>query len=147
MEEQEKKDIDSSIYKKFINSVKIDTISLVEMNLKEVRSFSSTENVSVELNYSSGEFETFKNELICYPKCSVKGINEQKENNKVVFEIISKFKIVYLVEELEQYDNKYLQAFSEMNVPVNVWPYFRELFSSMTTRMGYSALVIEPFTS
>ncbi|WP_028977522.1 hypothetical protein [Sporolactobacillus terrae] len=37
------------------------------------------------------------------------------------------------------------QTFAENNVPVNVWPYARELFSSLSTRMGLSSLVIPVF--
>ena len=37
------------------------------------------------------------------------------------------------------------QQFLSRNVPVNVWPYARELISTMATRLGYPALLIPPY--
>jgi len=39
----------------------------------------------------------------------------------------------------------YIKVFIGVNAQNHVWPYGRELISSITTRMGYAALIIEPY--
>ena len=46
--------------------------------------------------------------------------------------------------ELDKFDEAYIKFFAQRNVTVNIWPYARELISSLTTRMGYPTLIIEP---
>ena len=64
--------------------------------------------------------------------------------------------IVFLidVEILAEYDasemdkpltEEILLRFLQHNVPVNVWPYAREIIHTGTTRMGYPPLVIKPY--
>ena len=69
------------------------------------------------------------------------------EKNKPIFDI----KFIYLIEytlkekDLSEVENIIISKFTEKNTPVNIWPYARELISSVTTRMGYPAFIIKPF--
>lgn len=38
-----------------------------------------------------------------------------------------------------------LKAFVDKNVPVNAWPYFREMIASLTTRMGLPPLIVPTY--
>lgn len=66
-----------------------------------------------------------------------------------VFSIVVVYSLQYSLGELAVPSSDDLvllaQEFSKINGPVHVWPYVRELVSSMTVRMGFPALVIPSY--
>lgn len=78
---------------------------------------------------------------------------ESISQEKILFKITSKFNLIYQLDitkldeenkgdiKLDNF-NEELEKFSERNVPINVWPYARELVSNLTTRMGFPPLVL-----
>jgi hypothetical protein len=46
----------------------------------------------------------------------------------------------------QELPEEFLKIFSERNVPLNTWPYFRELVQSMTQRMNIPPLVLPLLT-
>lgn len=72
--------------------------------------------------------------------------NEDSDNNGPhLFEIEIIFIINYTNRSCIMLPDKDLERFLNTNVPLNVWPYARELISSITTRMGYPPLLIVPY--
>ncbi len=64
-----------------------------------------------------------------------------------LFSIKFDYCIAYSVESLSTFSNEYIEFFIYKNVPINIWPYARELVSSITTRMGFSPLILKPHKS
>lgn len=67
--------------------------------------------------------------------------HEEKDEKSTVFEIHTTFELLYSIDGTEV-SEEVIERFIDVNVPVNVWPYGRELISSLTTRMGFPALII-----
>ncbi|OJE00590.1 hypothetical protein A9485_23810 [Bacillus cereus] len=44
-------------------------------------------------------------------------------------------------------DEELMNLFVERNVPINVWPYAREIISNVTMKMGFPPLMIPPYKS
>lgn len=76
---------------------------------------------------------------------------EDAGEKNILFSIECEIDLKYMItlEESEKQDmsefKNELQMFAKKNVPVNVWPYARELFSSLSSRMGFSSLIIPVF--
>src|SRR5699024_6082241 len=62
-------------------------------------------------------------------------------NIEFILESTYKINIPEMNHTLEDYEDE-LVSFSERNVPINTWPYAREIISSITTRMGFPPLFI-----
>jgi len=62
-------------------------------------------------------------------------------NDEELFSIHFSLLVKYDLPSDADFAPQYLEFFAENNVPANVWPYARELVSSMTSRMG-----LPPFT-
>lgn len=60
-------------------------------------------------------------------------------------ELKFELRAVYEFDSIEDYEDEYILKFIELNVPVNIWPYAREIISSITTRVGYPALILPPY--
>lgn len=67
------------------------------------------------------------------------------ENRIELFNIEICYILEYSLSEKIDLSDPIKERFANKNVPVNCWPYARELISSLTTRMGYPALVIKAF--
>ncbi|TYP52398.1 protein-export chaperone SecB [Thermosediminibacter litoriperuensis] len=63
-----------------------------------------------------------------------------EESNEELIKINASFLLFYSLKE--KCDDDILEEFIKRNVPLNAWPYGRELISSMTSRMGLPALNI-----
>ncbi|TYB36684.1 MAG: hypothetical protein FXF49_00540 [Flexistipes sinusarabici] len=63
-----------------------------------------------------------------------------KFGNKIMLNINAVYDVTYLLET--EASEEYLKYFGERNVPINVWPFFRELCYSITSRMGIPPLTL-----
>lgn len=68
--------------------------------------------------------------------------HHQKEQMVVVD---ATFMLIYHSASETKFDDEIKEVFLKNNPPLNVWPYAREVISSMTTRMGLPPLIIEPY--
>lgn len=134
-------------YSKMINSVIIKDIIIKNMELKDVQ-FPERDNCGfkVNLNYSCKDFRLYGeneyNDIIeFYPKFKLNIVCEDKETVNLKFEL----RATYQIDNINDYEDEYIIKFMENNLPVNIWPYAREIISSMTTRIGYPSLMIEPY--
>lgn len=54
------------------------------------------------------------------------------------------YRVEYQFDHIELFAQDMIELFVRSNVAINIWPFARELISSLTTRMGYPALLVEP---
>lgn len=143
MEKIEK--LDKSIYDKFIRGVQIESINLIDLSIKSLSyDVDEKEELLVDLEFQNEKFKSNETNLTVSPRFILK-VSKMKDGNKItVFEIEFEYKLEYRVADCGKTPESYLELFVKRNVPINIWPYARELISSMTTRMGYPALIIEP---
>lgn len=65
--------------------------------------------------------------------------------NQACFQIRAIFELSYQIPVGLEYSEEEMREFVAGNVAFNAWPFFRELFQSMTTRMGMSAITLPLF--
>ncbi len=64
-------------------------------------------------------------------------------DENIIAVVDAEFAVVYaLVEGREEPSDDALNEFAALNVPFNVWPYWRELLQSTSMRMGLSPIVL-----
>jgi len=128
--------------KKYNNLVK--NIDLLDIKLRSVNCKNDDaifdDKVFQKLNIKvNGNVETVSKSdgTINYKK---KFSLKAKFGNKIILNINAVYDVIYLL-EIEA-SEEYLKYFGERNVPINVWPFFRELCYSITSRMGIPPLTL-----
>lgn len=125
-----------------VEDVEIVTIVLKSMELNNVTFPKDKDGkYDVKMDYMCEEFKKISEIVEFYPKFNLR-IEYQDES---LVELKFELRAVYKFESIEEYEDKYILKFIERNIPVNIWPYAREIISSITTRIGYPALVISPY--
>lgn len=125
----------------------IKTIQLQELNIKELTMNSHVNVENVEgINARVGvgvEIEDFnESNLEAVVIFDIEALDKDNENQKV-FEIGFVYLMKYSIDELdltkyqEDEKEKTLEIFVRENIPINIWPFARELVAEMTRRMGF----------
>ncbi|MGB4439791.1 MAG: protein-export chaperone SecB [Sedimentibacter sp.] len=130
-------------YNKFVNSVKINLINLKQLSVERVNYDAVNSKLSVKLSFNTDTYKSELGLLRVYPKFIIEVVDI---NDVTAFSINFEYSIEYSFNGIENIENDYIEAFVKRNVPINIWPYARELVSSLTTRMGFPALIMAPFT-
>lgn len=130
-------ELDSNKYQELIRSIDIKNINLKKL---EVDCPSVSHHQNIEISASQERF-TFNREgelLTVLAEFNVKGFTEIQN----VFSINFTLELNYLLDSQLEFENQYFELFTQNNVPVNVWPFARELVSNLTTRMGFPPLIL-----
>lgn len=140
--------IDKNVYAELIESIKIKNICLNKLELGNVNHDINSKELYVNVDFNNDKYNIKESGLQIYPNFCVTVISddEDKSKSEKAFELKIEFLIEYLLDDVSKYDREYINVFLTRNVPVNIWPYAREIISSLTTRMGFPALLIEPYT-
>lgn len=129
---------DKEAYSKFIQTVELQDIILDNLTAKRV-----SEPMGNQLSFNlSPNFTLAERTADRLMAIAEFGVKVEDGNNREVFSINAKFLLRYTYSKEVEVTEDIEERFLKTNVPVNVWPYGRELISSMTTRMGYPTLVI-----
>ncbi|EJA6562025.1 TPA: protein-export chaperone SecB [Clostridioides difficile] len=134
--------IDKSKYGKLVKDVKLVTVLLKSIELIDV-TFPEGEGIKydVKMDYGCEEFKKISEIVEFYPKFNLRVEYQDESLVELKFEL----RAVYEFDSIEDYEDEYILKFIELNVPVNIWPYAREIISSITTRVGYPALILPPY--
>jgi preprotein translocase subunit SecB len=136
MEENNRKDI----YRELINSIEIKKINLLELNMKRFWD-QPNERLDVQVHPSFDLISFNRNTIETQAKISIKTILEESE--EVFFSIDAVYQVIYEIEEeIENVNEEIIELFVNQNLPINIWPYIRELVSTNTTKMGLPPLVL-----
>lgn len=150
-------------YNNLVKSLKsINKITLDRLELHKVSS-DIPEHIQVHFNFSMKRKELNDNNLI------VNGIfhliahdssievtndtfgeivNDLKSGNHHNMEIIFNMSVEYEFKNPEYLSGDLLEFFIKRNCPIHIWPYVRELVSSLTIRMGFNTpLILQPLLS
>lgn len=136
---------DSLTYQEFVSKVEIKDIRIkkLEMNSFLTRKEVKEKNIDINLNIDFN-FNQFINASTFEAITAVSVIAEIP--NQKVFSIKMELLVEYEYDEIKQTVSKeIIDNFINSNVPVNVWPYIREIIHNATIRMGYAPLIIKPF--
>ncbi|WP_373844434.1 protein-export chaperone SecB [Clostridium sp.] len=138
--------IDKNIYSNLIEGLKIQNIYLNDLKLDNVNREIKGNSLSVKLDCEFDKNRNIKGEILeVFPSFSVQ-VFSSEDISQAAFHIDTQFYIKYEIKNLANFEEMYIDTFINQNIPLNIWPYIRELISSLSTRIGFPALVIEPFT-
>ncbi|MFD1067614.1 protein-export chaperone SecB [Oceanobacillus locisalsi] len=156
---------DQNQYKKLIEAIELNEIELLSLNCNQNKDFphEKRENLSLALknNIVTTAIEGMELHVqiefgvIAYDEKNTEtsANSEDKENiheENILFRIDFSLMLNYVfdlenVEDIAFVFDKEIDTFVNNNVPINAWPYARETISSITTRMGFPALIIPTY--
>lgn len=138
--------LSQEIYRELVKGININSINLHNMNVTTVNSkLKESKFIDIDENFGVTKYNICGDKLEVYINFNIKAY-EKGNKDEIGFIIDFTYCIEYEKSDLAQFDEEYIKFFTQRNVPVNIWPYARELISSLTTRMGYPTLIIEPLT-
>lgn len=130
-------------YRELIKLVDFRDIYLMGLNLDRI-----DEEVKGILTYDlAPEFKLIRKtrkELIASAGFSLTGVRKTGKKTQEILNLNARFELSYVLSQEYDITDEIADRFINNNVPVNSWPYFRELISTMTTKIGYPTLVIGP---
>lgn len=120
----------------------VQSANLIEISLK-----SSNNNCSVppkavipkniSLNYDRTNHYILSEDeglLVCFCGMAVVATDDSKEDGSI-FELSATFSLIYSINQTG-FSKEAFSAFTEKNAFYNAYPYFREFFQNMSSRMG-----------
>lgn len=142
-EPKEEQLLDPQIYKCLVQNLReIKAINLKSLTISNVN-HNLEGNLAVDLSYNYSDHIIKDDSFSVCTKFFIKAYCKEEQNN-IAFQIEFELSIIYLIKDIKEFDRKYIDLYKKINMPLHVWPYARELVSSLTTRMGFAPLVIEP---
>lgn len=144
-------------YKNLIRAIELVNIELQELNCYKNNNLASDKRSNLEVGIKNDIVEQFYEELefkvhilfdvFVYHADNLEEQADKIDDNDVLFNIKFTLESTYNFDlsEIEDSLNSYedeLDKFAKRNVPINTWPYAREIISSITTRMGFPPLII-----
>ena len=114
-------------------------IVLLSANIKSNRD-NFAKSLKVDINLSSSSFQKHDNNVDIDIKCRLVVFEEKKSQYAVLLESFYRMSII----AGEGFDEDFFEIYKEINLPVNIWPYFREFVANTTYRMNMPSVTL-PF--
>lgn len=140
-------------YTELINNIDLKAIDLLELNCiqypKTSKSYgenksNNVDEINVSANSNFSGYDIKNNDLVCFPTFTLQSKNGEDD----IFSIKIKYSVIYELNlDLNSVEDSVIEKFLEKNLPINIWPYMRELVSSLTVKMGYPSLVLPVYKS
>lgn len=138
--------LDPKVYRELVDGININEINIDRLNISKVnKELKYNKKIDIKKQFKIESYKINNNILEVYPYFRITGILEENQE-EVAFDIEFTYCVEYEKSGLDKFEEQYIKFFTRRNVPINIWPYARELISSLTMRIGYQALIIEPYT-
>lgn len=128
---------DHDAYAAFIEGVELQHIWLIGADIQNLAGPERPEQLRVKITDHDPEKQTFEDHFVVRAPFRVRF--EGAESN-LLAEITATFGLEY--RSTTEPTESIWAIFAAHNVPLNVWPFFREFVSSTTGRMGWSNLTL-----
>jgi len=129
-------------YGEFIGGIEVKEIVLLKLDVERRIEFAAAGKLDVAL---STDFHLIDQDGHTFRARADFDLFVTDSADEVVLTIKASFMIIYESSNEYTLSGEEEKFFVTRNVPLNVWPFARELISSMTTRLGYPALLISPY--
>ena len=128
------------IYSAFIKDTTLEDIRLISVDSAFGREPGEGKSYNINLK-AKFPFKKDESDLFVFPSYNVYfEDDEPKDAGIIKFKCV--FSLHYKVKNILDYQDDIIKAFADNNAKFNSWSYFRELFSSVTMRMGIGPLVV-----
>ncbi len=128
-------------YRRFLQQIELSSVSLARLDVKAVVESPAPNKTALEMKQSVTQ-EIKEKEAVLKAKFSLDFLDSADKSSK------GRIRAFYNVcfrprDTFEDWkDKKLWHTFSDINLPLIVWPYFRELVHSTMNRMGWPPLVL-----
>ncbi len=123
-------------YRRILKGIELQNILLSEIKASVKHEFFS-ESMKINIKDDS-EYEFNEDRFIVTNKYILTSkSNKQKKN---ALKIEATFRIIF--ESEYEINDDFFEIYKEISLPLNIWPYFRELVSSITARMNIPPLTL-----
>ncbi len=127
-------------YRKILRTIQLKEIVLLSANIKSNRD-KFAKSLKVNVNMSPTSFQRHDEENVDIDiKCRLVAFEEKKSQYAVSLESFYRMSII----AGKGFDEEFFEIYKEVNLPVNIWPYFREFVANTTYRMNMPPITL-PF--
>lgn len=131
---------DNKIYADLVNNIEINDITLKRLNVDTNEEAEHSGQLGVSIGHEIDTYERDSEVLRAVSSFNIGTYFEETGDN--LFSIKVDFVIEYNVNLKKDFEEEYYEKFIQNNVPINIWPYAREIVSSLTNKMGYPPLYL-----
>ncbi|MBD3386510.1 hypothetical protein GF407_16520 [candidate division KSB1 bacterium] len=120
-------------YRKIINELELDGIAMIKLN-----SYIKYENLSPKMNISIKDTASYQNSDNGFVVENKYTLTSKNKDNIIGIKIEAIYLITF--KSINEIDDDFFNVYKSISLPLNVWPFFRELVNSMTSRMSIRPL-------
>lgn len=129
---------DPEKYKEFIKAVELRNIKLMELSTRIVEKRPTSDDALKVSIKTTDEYKIFNDILIFYVNYTL----AMKQSKEIILRIKAKYNITYKLLKKIEIDGEAIDFFGKINLPLNVWPFFRELCNDITAKMRIPPMVL-----
>ena len=118
----------------------LDDIELQSLYLKKLDSFISHDQISEGMSIVIKDNSTFSNTDEGFNVESRYTLNAKNQQKKIVIKIDCIYGIIF--KSSKNITDSFFEIYKDMSLPLNVWPFFREMVNSITSRMNIPPLTL-----
>lgn len=122
-------------YRKILTGIDLKNILLSDLKAS-IKHELLTDGLKIGIK-EDAQYSYEDEELIIKSKYALTAKNNDK---KIVIKIESVFIVVF--ESTSSINDEFFEIYKEISLPLNVWPFFRELVNSITSRMNIPPLTL-----
>jgi preprotein translocase subunit SecB len=128
-------------YIQFIKQLKFSSIYVENIKAKRIPHIEFVEGAYTDFKIIKKGYEKISGNL-WKVNTTLQFSAHTNKPRKNIIDITAKFIAIY--ESKIEFDDEIFDVFSSTNLMLNLWPYYRELFQSMTLRMGLPPYILPP---
>ena len=135
---REKEKIDPKLYSKILKGIEFKKIYLTELK-SEINHDLLQDNIKINIEYEA-EYKNFDTGFNVIVKYHIDAVNKNDET-------AIHFDIIYNLEfnSESEISEGFFEIYKDLSLPLNVWPFVRELVNSVTSRMYIPPLTLPLF--
>lgn len=130
----------SVAYRRLVESVELDELALLVFEHHREAEAHPPFKVSSEFTTSLEDCPDGK--ITALANFHLKAVSDATNSEEMLMKMVWQLIYSFSCGEDLEVDIELKQKFVERNVPVNVWPYIREIVATMTAKMGFPPLVL-----
>ncbi len=118
----------------------LDDIELQSLYLKKLDSYILHDQIGEGMSVVIKDNSTYSNTDEGFIAESRYTLNAKNQQKKIVLKIDCVYAIIF--ESSKNITDPFFEIYKDMSLPLNVWPFFREMVNSITSRMNIPPLTL-----
>ncbi len=123
-------------YRKILDKIELLDLNLIKTDASCDKSIVTGSKINVKTKFNS-EYKVLDENITVICNYNLKATTA---NNKTLLNINAKYEIVF--NNTAGFNDDFFEIYSEISLPVILWPFFRELVYSISSRMNIHPLVL-----